>query len=81
MPWLIVTAHSSLYINADPEIVFDEIYCYEEFKVICDQTCQRIDQTGCGFFWIEKEGRQIGAVGVALGRTCPHCREPVLMLS
>lgn len=46
MPWLIVAAHSFLYINADPEIVFNENYCYEEFKFICDQIGNRVDQTG-----------------------------------
>lgn len=33
-------------INADPEIVFDKNYWYEELEVTHDQTCRKLDQTG-----------------------------------
>lgn len=50
MPWLIVAAHSFLYISVDPEILFDGNYYYEEFKFICDQTGNKVDQTGVASF-------------------------------
>lgn len=50
MTWLIVAAHSFLYIKVDPEIIFNENYWYEEFKFICDQTGNRVDQKGMASF-------------------------------
>lgn len=54
MPWFIVTAHSFLYINADPEVVFNKNYSYEEFKFICDHTGNRVVQTGVAYFSRER---------------------------